>query len=142
MPMEYAHASQQFDCFVEELRIRLGHETRHQTFQTIQSVLRVFRRRLPVAEGLRFADALPAVLRALFVEDWDIDEPVRSFATLREMNNEVREFRINHDFSPPTAIEDVAFVLRHHVDPIGLHRALQCLSPEASAFWHVTASPA
>jgi uncharacterized protein (DUF2267 family) len=67
MPIEFAHASQQFDRFVDELRIRLDHETRHQTFQTIQSVLRVFRRRLSVADGLRFADALqwPNEMRAL-----------------------------------------------------------------------------
>lgn len=42
IPIEYARALEQFDRFVEELRVRLDHSTRHQTYQTIESVFRIF----------------------------------------------------------------------------------------------------
>ncbi|WP_252911461.1 DUF2267 domain-containing protein [Aliihoeflea aestuarii] len=58
MPLEYARASEDFDRFVEALRQALGHDTRHQTYQTLESVLRVFRRRVTIGEGLFFCRRL------------------------------------------------------------------------------------
>ncbi len=71
MPMEYAYASRDFDAFIESLRLKLDHVTRHQTYQTVESVLRVFRRRLDLHDAVIFAGALPPVLRAIFAADWD-----------------------------------------------------------------------
>lgn len=135
IPLEYARASADFDRFTEELRVALDHTTRHQTYQTIESVLRVFRRRLDTREAIIFAGALPAVLRAVFVTDWDLDEPRRPFADRRELAAEVKDFRRDHDFSPDDAIAQVAAILRRHVDPIAFARTLSRLPPGAVAFW-------
>lgn len=136
IPLDYARASEVFDRFMEDARIRLDHSTRHQTYQTVESVLRVFRRRLTIEEAIIFAGALPAVLRAVFVTDWPMDEPKRPFLSLADMNREVIEYRIHHDFSPPDAIEAIAAVLRPHVDPVAFERALAALPAEARTFWH------
>ena len=53
--------------FLAEARERADLATRNQTWTMIDAVLRVFRRRLSVAEGLRFAESLPPLLRAMFV---------------------------------------------------------------------------
>lgn len=135
MPMEYAYASRDFDAFIEALRQKLDHVTRHQTYQTVESVLRVFRRRLTLHEAVTFADALPPVLRAIFVARWNPDEPRRSFDTLVRMNREVQEYRVDHDFSPDTAIEDMAAVLWRFVDAGAFRQALSRLPPDAAAFW-------
>lgn len=135
MPLEYARASEDFDRFVEALRQAFGHDTRHQTYQTVESVLRIFRWRLAVEEGLVFADALPAVLRAVFVKDWDVEDKVRGFGDMKSLNAEVRSWRADHDFSPHDAIETVATVLRRHVDPIAFEKALDRLPPYALEFW-------
>ncbi len=135
MPMEYAYASRDFDAFIEALRERLDHVTRHQTYQTVESVLRVFRRRLSLRDAVIFADALPPVLRAIFVARWNPDEPRRPFDTPARLNREVQEFRVDHDFSPDTAIEDVATVLWSFVDAEAFARALGALPEEARSFW-------
>ena len=135
MPLEYAQASTDFDNFMQELRVELNHETTHQTFQTVQSVLVVFRRRLSVAQGLWFADVLPPVLRAIFVKDWNPGPPL-PFADAATLGREVQGYRASHDFSPDDAIPRLARVLRHHLpDPIAFDRVLEKLPEGARAFW-------
>ena len=71
MPQQYWHASRDFERFMAEARDALGHTSHHQTYTTVDAVLRVFRRRLSADDALRFAGALPPVLRAIFVADWE-----------------------------------------------------------------------
>jgi uncharacterized protein (DUF2267 family) len=135
VPFQYAHASEEFDRFLQEAKVALDHVTTHQTYQTIESLLRVFRRRLAVEDALAFADALPAVLRAIFVADWHLDEPQRPFASLSELNRELQQIRRNHDFSPDNAIEIVAPIVTKYTDRVQFDRVLATLPPEAKAFW-------
>lgn len=137
MPMEYRHASEQFDAFMEAVRERSGLTTRNQTYTMVQGVLKVFRSRLTVAEAIAFAQVLPAVLRAIFVSEWDVSHPVKPFGRREEMVQEVKALRRDHNFSPDSSIADVAFVLRQYVDPMAFQRALDQLSPEAAAYWSV-----
>jgi uncharacterized protein (DUF2267 family) len=135
VPMEYAHASEQFERFLSELRTELCHETRHQTYHTLEGVLRVFRRRLNVRDALAFADALPAVVRAIFVADWDVEAPLAPFADLATLNAEVRSHQAAHNFAPPDSIETTAKVLARHVDRLAFEAALRRLPAPAGAFW-------
>jgi len=77
------------------------------------------------------------VLRAIFVEDWDVSEPVRPFASREEMTREAQQVRVNHNLSPDTVIADIAAVLRDHVDPVAFKKCLERLGPEAQDFWSV-----
>lgn len=135
MPMEYRQASRDFDAFMEDLRDTSMLTTTHQAYTMLQGVLQVFRRRLTVQQALRFADVLPPVLRAIFVSDWNVEEPIRAFASREEMSREARELRPDHNFSTETAIADVASALRRHVDPEAFERALAGLPPAARDFW-------
>ena len=65
----------------------------------VQGVLYAFRARLDLKEAVRFAGELPAVLRAIFVADWDTDEPVRPFVDRDTLTAEVRALRVDHNFS-------------------------------------------
>ena len=135
MPMEYSQASRDFDSFMEDLRGTSMLATTHQAYTMLQGVLQVFRRRLTVQQALRFADVLPPVLRAIFVSDWNVEEPQRAFASREEMSHEVRELRPDHNFSTETAIADVAASLRRHVDTGTFERTLASLPPAARDFW-------
>ncbi|CUB00257.1 Uncharacterized conserved protein, DUF2267 family [Pannonibacter indicus] len=135
MPNEYQMASQQFECFLEDARNELDLTTRNQTYTAVQGVLLAFRARLDVGMGLSFANELPAVLRAMFVKDWDLTAPLLSFASLEEMAREVAALRQHHNFAPPTAIEDVARALWKHVDRMAFARMLSTLPEPASEFW-------
>jgi uncharacterized protein (DUF2267 family) len=137
MPFEYLHAGEAFDRFLDEARDALGHTTRHQTYTTVQAVLLAFRRRLTVEDGLRFANVLPAVLRAIFVADWDTHTPPVAFSSRAAMSEEVRALRKAHNFSPPSAIADIARTLRNHVDVQAFDAVLLTLPPGAVEFWRV-----
>ncbi|MFY9290434.1 MAG: DUF2267 domain-containing protein [Methylorubrum rhodinum] len=135
VPQEYLQASRDFDRFLLAARDALGHETTNQTFATLHGVFVVFRRRLSAREGLTFASALPPVLRAIFVDNWNPDEPVRPFAEREALADEVRGVRIDHNFSPDDAIAALARVLWDHADRDALRRAFSAMPAAAGAFW-------
>ncbi len=68
------------------------------TYTTIQAVLVVFRRRLTFREAIAFAAVLPAVLRAIFVADWELSAERLTFGTVDTMNDEVKLLCRNHNF--------------------------------------------
>lgn len=135
MPLEYRQASRDFDAFMEDLRDTSMLTTSHQAYTMLQAVLQVFRRRVTVQQALDFAGVLPPVLRAIFVSDWNLDEPRKPFASRAEMTGEVLELRPDHNFSTDTAIADVATVLRRHVDAAAFERVLAGLPSGARDFW-------
>ena len=100
-----------------------------------QGVLQAFRGRLPVADAIRFANALPADIRALFVADWNLDEPLRPFEDRDEMTKEVQSLRPLHNYAPDSSIRDLAKALRHNVDETALDRVLATLPEGALQFW-------
>lgn len=133
--MEYHHASRDFDAFMDDLLEISLLKTRHQAYTMLQAVLQVFRRRLTLAEAIGFAGLLPPVVRAIFVSDWDTQEPVLPFADRGSLMAEVRQLRHNHNLSTPSAIEDVTAALRRHVDETKLQAFLGKLPPGALDFW-------
>lgn len=135
MPMEYRQASADFDAFMLELRDEVGLATTNQTYTLLQAVFQVFRRRLSLSEALAFAGVLPPVLRAIFVSEWNVDEPLKPFASRAEMTSEVLKLRPDHNFSTETAIAAVATVLRRHVDAAAFERLLDGLPAGARDFW-------
>jgi uncharacterized protein (DUF2267 family) len=137
MPQEYFTASHDFDAFMADAKEALGHGSHHQTYTTVDAVLTVFRRRLTAAEGLRFASALPPVLRAIFVKDWDPEAPRAQFAPRDALDAEVKTIRRHHNFAPDGAIGIVAGVLRRHVDSEDFERVLATLPAGARDFWSV-----
>ena len=135
VPPEYQRATDDFYAFLVDVRDTAGLATTHQTFTTVQGVLRVFRRRIEVREAIRFAGVLPPGLRALFVADWDPDEPRRAFESRQAMTDEVRALRPEHNFAPDSAIGDVASALWRHVDATALRRVLAELPAGTAEFW-------
>ncbi|MEO1280861.1 MAG: DUF2267 domain-containing protein [Pseudomonadota bacterium] len=138
MPLEYSNASQDFEAFLADAMEELDLATRNMTYTTVQAVLVVFRRRLTLDEAIAFAAVLPAVLRAIFVADWDLKAERLEFGTVAAMNDEVKLLRRNHNFSPDDAIQRVAKVLQRHVDKDQLRRVLAEISPEAEGYWRTS----
>lgn len=135
MPLEYQHASDDFERFLDEARERADLTTRNQTWTMVDAVFRVFRRRLTVAEGLRFAEALPPILRAMFVVDWDIEAAPLAFGSREALTREVQAVRPHHNFAPDTAIACVAAALRARVEPGAFEAVLAGLPKGARDFW-------
>lgn len=137
MPMPLEHTTQDFDRFLRDLIDQSGLATRNQVYTVAQAVFQAFRRRLEVRDAVRFAGVLPPVLRAIFVADWDTDEPRRPFDTRELLTEEVKALRRDHNFSSDRSIEDVAIALRKNMNAADLDRVLATLPKEAAGFWSV-----
>src|SRR5947209_1595959 len=124
VPAEYQRATDEFYAFLIDARDTAGLRTTHQACTMVQGVFQTFRRRVKVGEAIRFAGVLPPVLRAIFVADWNTEEPVRPFEDFATMTKEVQALRAEHNSAPDTAIRDVASALRRHVDAKNFDRGV------------------
>jgi uncharacterized protein (DUF2267 family) len=134
-PLEYQLASLEFERFMVAARDAAGLQTTNMAWNMVEGVLHAFRRRLTVDQALRFADCLPPVVRALFLENWHPDSSPAPFGTPEEILAEVRSVRPEHNFSPPNAVEAVARALRACIKGEALERALSTLPVGATDFW-------
>lgn len=135
VPREYRLASETFTAFLQDLKGQSGLWSSHVAFTMAQGVFQVFRRRLSLEDAIRFAAALPAGLRALFVADWDPAKLQRAFGPKAEMNAEVRTLRPEHNFATETSIEEVAACLIRHCDEAALRAILSDMPEGAMEFW-------
>jgi uncharacterized protein (DUF2267 family) len=135
VPPQYQRASDHFFAFLADARDEASLSTVNQAYTMVQGVLQTFRRRLSLPEAIRFAGVLPAAVRALFVADWDPDEPRQPFGDRAAMTAEVQALRPNHNFAPETAIRDVAAALRKHLDTADFDAVLATLPDGAVEFW-------
>ena len=137
VPSEYQRATVDFYQFLTDARDAAGLTTTNQAYTMAQGVLQAFRRRLQVSEAIRFLSVLPVGLRALFVADWDIDEPRQSFEDHSVITKEVQSLRPLHNFAPETAVRDVAIALRRNIDETAFDRILATLPQGAMQFWQL-----
>ena len=137
LPRTYAHATKDWRAFLDDARARMNLESKNSTYTAVDAVLQVFRRRLTVQQALTFADVLPAVLRALFVNEWDVSAGPVPFGTREDMAREAENVRPHHNLTPDDCIAAVAWALRRHVRQRDLDRVLASIGPEAEDFWRV-----
>lgn len=135
VPAEYERASAKFYEFLVAVRDESDLWSTHVTYTMVQGVFQTFRRRLTAQQNLRFADELPICLRALYVTDWNLDEPNLPFNDLETMNAEVRQLRRQHNFATRSAIPDVAKHLWRFVDAERFENLLEQLPTGAREFW-------
>ena len=135
VPSEYQRATDDFYKLLMDARDAAGLTTTNQAFTMVQGVFQAFRRRLQLEQAIQFLSILPVGARALFVADWDVDEPKRPFEDRAVMTKEVQALRSEHNFAPESAIRDVASALRRNVDEAAFERVLGTLPDGAREFW-------
>ncbi len=136
MPWSYRHANKEWRGFLDDAKDRLGTPSDNVTYTVTEGVFRSFRSRLTVQQGLDFAQVLPTTLRALFVQDWQVAQPI-PWANPQTYLRETRDLRKHHNLAPDNAIEAVSFAVHRVVHPLELSRTLATIGPEAEAFWHL-----
>lgn len=137
VPSEYQRATVDSYQFLTDARDAAGLTTTNQAYPMAQGVLQAFRRRLQVSEAIRFLSVLPVGLRALFVADWDIDEPRQPFEDRSVITKEIQSLRPLHNFAPETTVRDVAIALRRNIDKTAFDRILATLPQGAMQFWQL-----
>ena len=141
-PWTYRHASKEYRAFLDDAKERMNLSSDNMTYTAVEGVFHVFRRRLTVQQALDFANILPCVPRAIFVANWKLQDTPCSFQDRATLAEEVRQHRVNHNLTPPNAIEATAYAVRRSILPIDFERVLVKLPDGCREFWHVdTNSP-
>lgn len=137
MPSTYRHASKEWRAFLDDVKERMSLDSDNMAYTAVDAVLQVFRRRLTAQQGLDFASTLPSVLRAIFVNGWDVTSPPVSFPARNTLIDEVKQVRVNHNLTPDNAIEATAWAIRRCTNKRDFERVLTRMPDGAVAFWHV-----
>ena len=140
MPFAYRSATKDFEKFLEDLKVISGLTTSNQCYTETRAVFLVFRSHVAQQVALDFANALPPVLRAIFMEDWNLAIPVTPMPGKEKLLAEVKAIREGHNFSTDTAIADVALALRQNMNELDYDLMLQNLPAEAERFWRAVAA--
>lgn len=135
MPLEYALASSDFEAFMTYFMQEANLPTHRRAYHSIRAVLHVFRSHLTTADALKFANVLPPVLRAIFVEDWNPSDDPSPFPGLDNLLLEVKAERRDHNLAHESVLGDAARSLRRHVDEKAFDRVLKRLPEGAARFW-------
>jgi uncharacterized protein (DUF2267 family) len=133
-PMIYQHATDDFEAYLLDARDRLDTPSRNVAYTATDGVFRAFRARLDIQQAQDFANTLPAVLRAIFVQDWVVTPP-QPWGSRAEWTREAKSLRQHHNFSPDTVVADVAWAVRRHVEEGAFDAALARLPHQARDFW-------
>ncbi|MCC5814831.1 MAG: DUF2267 domain-containing protein [Leptospira sp.] len=134
-PAEYQRATDHFSKFLTDTKLVSMVGSVHQAYTMAQGVFQVFRRRVSMEESLLFMQSLNVGLRALYSSEWNPNEKRKQWESLEIMNLEVKELRPKHNFSTPTAIQDVSTSLRMNVEIELFENTLNKLSHDARLFW-------
>jgi uncharacterized protein (DUF2267 family) len=135
MPWTYRQATREWQAFLAAAREAMDLTSDNATYTAVQGVLRAFRRRLTAQQAIDFAQVLPAVLRALFVADWRLDEGPVPPGTRAAWTAEAMALRPHHNLTPANCVEATALALRKSVLRGDLERVLATLPPFAAEFW-------
>lgn len=136
MPWTYRQASREWQAFLGDAKEAMNLTSDNACFTAVEGVLWAFRRRLAVQEAVDFAQVLPAVLRAVFVAEWQI-APAVAPGSRADWTREAKALRPHHNLTPDNCVEATALALRKSVLPEDLERALAKLPPFAADFWSV-----
>lgn len=136
-PFEYQNPTLQFERFLVSARDHAGLPTTNMAWNMVVGVLHAFRARLSLQDGIRFAQVLPPMVRALFVEDWNPELPPKEFGAAPDWLNDVRAVRHEHNFSPDNAVVAVARALREQVHPPVWERILDSMPEGSLSYWAV-----
>ncbi|MBF9058350.1 DUF2267 domain-containing protein [Rhodobacterales bacterium HKCCSP123] len=134
MPWTYRHGEKEWRRFLGDIRAVMGTPSDNVAYTTAEGTFRAFRARLTVEEVARFAQVLPAMPRALFIEGWR-PAPRLPWVGQAAYLVEIKALRADHNFATDRALEAVSVALNRAVGPERLGRALAAIGPGAEAFW-------
>ena len=134
MPWTYRQASREWQAFLADAREAMNLTSDNATYTAVQGVFQAFRRRLTPQQAVDFAHVLPSVLRALFVADWKLADPV-SPGSRADWTAEGKALRPLHNLTPENCVEATALALRKSVLQADLDGVLATLPAFAAEFW-------
>ncbi|HEX9290823.1 MAG TPA: DUF2267 domain-containing protein [Anaeromyxobacteraceae bacterium] len=133
VPQDVTYASQQLQEWLLDLKQRALLGSTNGSYAMLRAVLHEARDRLLIDDALRFADALPPLVRGIMLESW---HPLDAIPSTRPPVLDAVKARLEPHHPPPESIvEDVLAVLAHRTHPHLLHAIAEHLPPEFQSQW-------
>jgi uncharacterized protein (DUF2267 family) len=137
VPRDVVSGSEQFRDWLVALKERAMLGSTNQSYAMLRAVLHEVRDRLPIDEALRFADALPPLVRGIMLEAWHPERAAAGLAAAtRPSLLEAVKVRLEpHQPPPDSIVEDALAVLAQRTPPNILPILSQHMPPELREAW-------
>jgi uncharacterized protein (DUF2267 family) len=134
VPQDVSYASEQFREWLLELKQRALLGSTNQGYAMLLAMLQELRDRSSIDDALRFADALPPLVRGIMLDHWH-PAGAGTPTTRRLFLGAVKERLEPHQPPPDSIVDDVLAVLAHRTHSVVLPVLTEHLPPELQAQW-------
>lgn len=106
MATHFDNYAQAGNAFLKKVATELGSPDMDHTFRVVQAVFYVLRDRITAEESMHLISELPMVLKAVYVNNWEIPDIPRKYETKEEFLGEVHRAIITGDVDFGTSAEE------------------------------------
>ncbi len=135
IPATIAHAVQQTQEWLKELRDNGDLADEAQAYSVLRAVLHQLRDRLTMQEALDLGAQLPLIVRGIYFEGWRPSHTPEKMRTREKFLDGVVLKLLPHQIPPEPAVRDVFTLLAHHCDPGEIGDVIEQLPKEIKALW-------
>jgi uncharacterized protein (DUF2267 family) len=114
-PRDVKYANESIARWQEVLKDRTFAVTNNITFAMLRAWLHEVRARLSIPEIAKFGNALPAVQRGVFYQDWNPEHPRLDTPSLEEFEAALAQRLLPHVHMPDGLAADMIYVLKHEL---------------------------
>ncbi|MCZ7595412.1 MAG: DUF2267 domain-containing protein [Hyphomicrobium sp.] len=139
VPATIAHAVQQTQEWLKELRETAGLEDEAAALTVLREVLHQLRDRLSVEEAVDLAAQLPIIVRGIYFEGWQPAHAPQKVHTKQKFLDQVTLKLLPRQIPPEPAVRAVLALLAHHCDPGEIGDVVGQMPSELKELWPATA---
>jgi uncharacterized protein (DUF2267 family) len=135
VPPALAHAVQQTQGWLKELRDNADLDDEAAALSTLRAVLHQLRDRLTPDEAIGLGAQLPTILRGIYYEGWRPTRTPERIRTKQEFVDAVATKLLPRPLPAERAVMDVFFLISHHCDPGEISQVIDQLPPDIKELW-------
>jgi uncharacterized protein (DUF2267 family) len=134
-PFDVERATQLHVEWCRALIERTGQVTTNQTEPQMRAVMLELRASIDPDSVLRIANALPALERGIFLEDWALGQPLKPVPDPEGFHDRVYQRLKAHHSPPNTLVADVFWLWKEKLTPEKARAIFESLPPALQPLW-------
>ena len=135
VPTTIAHAVQQTQEWLKELRDNGGLASEAEAYSILRAVLHQLRDRLTLGEAVDLGQQLPLIVRGIYYEGWRPSHAPEKIRSKQKFLDQVTMRLLPHQIPPEPAVRDVFAMLAHHCDPGEISDVIGQLPADLKELW-------
>lgn len=139
IPATVAHAVQQTQEWLKELKDNADLADEAEAWSVLRAVLHQLRDRLTVEEAVQLAAQLPLLVRGLYYEGWQPRQVPVTLRTRQEFLDKLTLRLLPRPLAPEPLVRSVFALLAHHIDPGEIADVIAQLPDDIKELWPLEA---